>query len=688
MSNPYILVEDFRAGLDTRRMRTTSPSGTLRELNNGQITRGGEVEKAQAFRKVLDAEAGKTFGLLETPDGFFVFGSADLTGTYTNNVLSSNPPIRYQRLTVSSGAAMEEVVDAKLFDGKPYVIAKYDSGSIHHFFDGTEVTDWFSGKARAKFAITGGEANAATAATGSLDISDGFIGDEVTQITVNSTNLMSSAVTFTSGDTAQTVISNVVDNINAYSLTSGYSASWSGETITITALIEGSSENGNAIAATVTGDFTVSNINNMSGGSDASEISDITVAGSSIIDTSIVWAGSISQTARATASAIRNYSSTSGYTAEAFGREVFIASTTDGTGPNGDAVVITKTGSITISPSSGITMKNGSTTSTSLKPGRFAKTINSKMYVLSGSVMYYSAIDDPSDFTTGTGHGFDNLSASENLVGIANYFENIGIFSRSSVHIFFVDPDPAKNVQLQILNNTGSIAPHSIIEFGDNDVFYLSESGVRSLRARDSSNAAFVNDVGVSVDSLVQTAIRKDEPAARKAAGILEPRDSRYMLSIGETIYVFSFFPTSKVSAWSTLSPGFQVDHWAYSGQIVLCRSGDSIYRFGGQVDNIYDSSEMTMTLPFLSAGDPAADKTWTSIDVACEGTFEISIALDPLNPDEYETMAIIKNTTYKNSRVPIRGVSSHISVKMVSKNDGYARIGNISLHHRKGHSQ
>ena len=46
---PYILVEDFRNGLDARRMNVTSTPGSLVTLTNAHITRGGEIEKRNAF---------------------------------------------------------------------------------------------------------------------------------------------------------------------------------------------------------------------------------------------------------------------------------------------------------------------------------------------------------------------------------------------------------------------------------------------------------------------------------------------------------------------------------------------------------------------------------------------------------------------------------------------------------------
>ena len=46
---PYILVEDFRGGLDARRTNVTAPPGSLVTLTNAHITRGCELEKRPAF---------------------------------------------------------------------------------------------------------------------------------------------------------------------------------------------------------------------------------------------------------------------------------------------------------------------------------------------------------------------------------------------------------------------------------------------------------------------------------------------------------------------------------------------------------------------------------------------------------------------------------------------------------------
>src|SRR3546814_6273908 len=109
------------------------------------------------------------------------------------------------------------------------------------------------------------------------------------------------------------------------------------------------------------------------------------------------------------------------------------------------------------------------------------------------SLAYFCAVDNPTQWGSGVGSGLLNVSTqsggSDQLTALGIYQNNLAIFARRAIQIEYVDPDPALNQQLQVLNNIGTVAPHSVVSFGDSDVFFLSESGIRSLRARDSSRS-------------------------------------------------------------------------------------------------------------------------------------------------------------------------------------------------------
>tara|TARA_Y100000310_G_scaffold329992_1_gene400851 strand:+ start:64 stop:987 length:924 start_codon:yes stop_codon:yes gene_type:complete len=300
-----------------------------------------------------------------------------------------------------------------------------------------------------------------------------------------------------------------------------------------------------------------------------------------------------------------------------------------------------------------------------------------------------SDTDDPTEWNaTGNGSAMFDLSnqttGAEELMALSPYMGNLAIFAKQTIQIWFVDPEPDETSLIQVLNNTGTIARESVVGFGDSDVFYLGESGIRSLKARDSSNSAYVGDIGNPIDDLIISEIQSNRSDAEKAVAILDPRDGRYMIAIGSKVYVFSFFPASKVSAWSVYEPGFSdnISAWAYDGKQVLCRAGDELYSLGGENNNTYDSTTVTIQMPFLDGKTPATEKDWVGLDSVCENDWDIYMSTDPTDISTNEQIGTINRTTYGLGRIPLTGYSSHVAMKLTCAKAGSAKIGNLAIHY------
>lgn len=579
---PYIIVEDFSGGQDHRRMDITSIPGTLRELTNAHITRGGEIEKSLALVEAQTLPAGQTFGCHASDGKTYVFGSVS-SPTIPAAAISVN--LTYQQLAHPGGQNMSKVLSVDFFDGLPYVAAEYADGSIHHFYDGTRVTDWFDGRARASITVTGGTVSAGV--------------NKITSIKVGGVEVLGGSVDVAA--TTSLTATALETSINGHTSTPNYTATTDGAALNIIAAAATAADNGLSVTVTVEGDATVTPATtSLDGGADAATFGNV--------------------------------------------------------------------------------------------PGGFVKTIKAKMYATSGSLLHYAQVDNPIEWNnTDLGAGFDNLSnnasGSENLTALATYFSNLAIFAEESIQIWFVDVDPAANQQLQVLNNTGTFAPRSVQEFGDNDVFYLSKSGIRSLRARDSSNAAFVNDVGTAIDDTIASVVRDNYAAAMNAVSVVEPRAGRYMVAIDDCVYVFSFFPTSKISAWSCYGINDVTDMTVYDGR-VLMRVGDTISMLGGSDQKTYDNSVVTAELPYLDGGQPGHQKNWTGIDVACEGNWTIFANFDPNTPAAFEEVGSITQSTYGYGRLDFAGSGTHCKIKLVSSGSTSAKVGNLALHFDLGEEE
>ena len=464
----YVVIEDFRAGLDTRKMPEASPPGSLQVLSNAHISRGGEIEKRKAWVRKLTLPAGKTFGLAGANGTLYTFGSL--------GSVSVPSGITYQRLQHPSGYSMSKIIDAEFYDGKLFVGAQFSDGSTRCFYDGARVTDW--------------------------------------------------------------------------------------------------------------------------------------------------------------------------------------------------------------DPTSGVVAIAG-------QPVTSILTAKSKVYATSSSLLNFSAVDAPKDWGggSGSGDGFINMSnqaaGSEKLTGLGRYMGYLAVFARRSTQIWFVDPDPAQNAQKQVLYNIGTFARKSIVSFGDIDVFFLSDTGIRSLRSRDSQANAGVSDVGTPIDDQVKATIKTlAEDAKADVAAILEPQDGRYIISIGTTAYVFSYFSSARISAWSSYDLGMTFSDFVAMDDKLWARSGDKVYLYGGDDGETYDDCEVAVELPYIDASTIATWKQWNGLDIVCEGEWKVYANTNPLQPDAWSELGIITNTTLGIPDIGMVGHATMVKLKLVNQRAGAARLSKIVMHY------
>jgi hypothetical protein len=434
-----------------------------------------------------------------------------------------------------------------------------------------------------------------------------------------------------------------------------------------------------------------------------SALSNLTVAGVAVISSPVSWQGSAAQTASAIASAINGYTSSPDYQAAASGDTVSIPAATAGAAANDSSVAFTVAGGLVVTPTDGLVLANGAADTTGgYLPGTFVKTIGSKVYSVSGPNLHFSGIQQPTQWKTdAVGAGFIDMSSqssgAEELKAIARYQTFIALFSERVIQIEYVDSDPENNKFSQSLENTGTASPRSVTPFGDADLFYCDESGVRSVRARDASNSAATADIGVPVDTLITAKLATFDTLEREdIIGLIEPRDGRFWLSMKDEIFAFSYFAGSKVSAWSTYTPSyidadgetvtFEVQAMVSFKRRVYVRSGDTVFVYGGMgADVQYDATVAEAWLPYLDAGTPAKTKELEGVDAAVEGVWEVRMAMDPVDLTASDKLATITESTFREGRIAASGQSTHFGLRFRSRSDGPAKLGSAVIHFAGG---
>lgn len=685
-----IWLKDFKGGLDTRRMPVTLQGGAAIRAKDGHVTRGGEFEQRAAFVKEYDLPEGLTVGLGYGQNGLYVFGH-------------SAPPampkgVTYQRLQHPDGTTpIFRLLSFDLFAAKIYAVAEFTDGTIYHYYDGVRVTDWQDGRARVSFRVTGGGLQAAVHASGGFTVSGGSasIVNTFGDIKIGGVSVIGAPVQHT-GNNATTATA-IAAAINSFVSDPDYTAAAVGAVVTITAADTGTAANGLTPVLTLTGDVAAASITALTGGTVAaySQLADLTVNGVSILGAAVDWVGSNAQTAAAIAAAINAYASTPDYSATVIGDKINLLAADPGTAANGYAVAFTLLRNMAITPNAGVVLANGLAPGVVFQAGTFAKTVGSKMYVASGPNLNFSGIKIPTGFQSlNTGAGFIDMSTeaagSEALQAIAKYLQYIAVFAGRVTQIWYVDPDPLLNKQTQVLNNMGTLSPRSVTQFGDNDLFFLDESGIRSLRARDSSNAASTTDIGIPIDTLVVEKLRSLTTLQRsQLIGLIEPSDGRFWMLFPDEIFILSFFEGSKISAWSTYTPAvnnvpFNIDDAVVFKKKVMIRSGDKIYSYGGLGTTlVYDSTSPELWTPYLDANAPARAKDFKGIDVACEGEWLVEAALDPSNLAATDKVATVNKTTYNEDTISFEHEARHVSLRFKGQGAGAKKIAAAAIHYK-----
>jgi len=463
----------------------------------------------------------------------------------------------------------------------------------------------------------------------------GGVTNAVSQVLVDGVDVLGSPMKWTGSHSI--TMTNIVNQINTFNSSPEYTASYANDKVTLTSVNTGADQNGRVIELKVIGNIASANYSSFTGGADA---------------------------VPAVRKRVR-YSI-------------------------GGGATFYPDKSVTLIATKALDSSNpvyfGATRVTDTVPTS-ALTYKTKAHVGSGSSLFFSGVNNPKKWgQDGVGAGFINMSNSsggnEVITAISLYQGNLAAFSRRTVQIWSIDTDPANNRQGQVLSNTGAFGPRSVVSVGDLDVFYLSDSGVRSLRARDSSNAAVVNDVGTPIDNLILAEISGmtfDQKASCPA--VIEPIDGRYWVAIGNKIYVYSYFPSSQVAAWSTYEPGRTFTEFTTKDGKVYAKEGQYVYVYGGMDGNSYDSDEVEVILPYLDGGKPAHMKTLMGMDMTCEGEWSVEIGMDPISPEARDLVATVSQPTFTLGRIQASGMGTHVGVRMVNQSSGYARIANLITH-------
>lgn len=680
----YLNVKDFKQGMDRRRPKSAGIPGALWDAKNVHITRGGDVENAKKWVSLYSVA--NTFGMAVAAGQLYVFGSG-AAPALTAEVL-------YQRLQFGS-ANLVSMLDSKPFNGKLYNIAKFDDGNICHFYDGSRVTAWDG--------LADGAASFSTLADYLADLINNEAAVEASAAA--STVIIKSRTPGTAFTISQSTLDGGGNNDQTITLTQTQANVAAQSEIRATATI------------TVTGGTASPGVN---------RIVSVTINAVEIMTNDVDWITSNSQTANNLAGDINLNTQTHGYSAAAVGAVVTVtAAAGTGATPNGYDVAINNQGDVTTTNS--FEMAGGQTaiaavaqvytavfggtfqaldkftltingtayyaTGRASATGTFAYPRDKRIFCPAGPIVRYCKLNDPTNWTDASpssGAGFIAVSNDsegyERVVGMAPYDTQTAILGRQMINLYQLGTDASLFGFVRSLDNTGCRSARATKAYGNLEVLYLDDSGIRSLRARQGTDTPYAADIGSAVDDFIQEQMRGialDKIA--RAVSVVEPVDGRYFMAMGTRVYVLSLYPSNKITAWTYYEPGFEVTDFARTKNRLYARAGNTIYLYGGLDGQTWPSdNEITCVVetPFVSGDTPATKKERNGMDFDVTNEWVVTVATDPNRPNNFDTYGTVSKVTGGMPHINAPGDQASWSTKFVCTKGGRATISSYQSHY------
>jgi hypothetical protein len=642
----YEVVDNFAAGLDTRKSAITAPGGTLTVLRNAMITPGGEIAKRRAFVKMADVPS--SFGLAATGGDIYIFGRNITppapTLTPDGDALAAEGIVIVRHLIPNAAAALKQT-DFDIFDGKVYLACTTDAtgtaantpANNPHYFDRTETEG--SGKGR----------YVRTVRTKVYSVSGRYLyfsavdnpmvwDEEVLLNTVTVTNLSDATVAVCTVASAD--INQFANGMKVY--------------------ISGASGTGMTNA---NGIHTVSSWN--------SPVNTFKIDANTSSATAAQTDGKVKATPCVNVTNVSNTNPTR-LTVAVADINKFI-----------DGQYVTVAGCAGL-----LAVANGK-----------HKIYDVDNPVNTMSLSGVSTASAPAPQTTGVtvrlssdvsrdGIGFINLGTqdadSESMTSLEVYYDRLALFSTESTQLWTINADPKLNQYEQLVRGAGTTAPRSALQYGSGDVLFLDASGVRSLKAKDSSNSASVSDIGSPVDPTIrQMRLNETKAFMKSAIAILEPQIGRFWMCFPDTILCLSYFPGPQITAWSVLDVPFTIEHVVTAGGYIFFRTtAFEIYVYGGANANTYDNCGVEVRLPYMNGKKPGHNKTYEALDFTIKGSWSVKVSYDFNTPDAEEDIGTFSESTWNNFRSELTGYASHISIRLYNNDAANAEISNLAVHY------
>lgn len=177
--------------------------------------------------------------------------------------------------------------------------------------------------------------------------------------------------------------------------------------------------------------------------------------------------------------------------------------------------------------------------------------------------IYFSDLQDPKNFTTGTA-GYLDISqvipTGDGIVSVASHNGFLVIFCRRHIVLYANPTDPTAITVQDVIKGVGCIARDSVASVAGTDNLFLSETGVQSLQRLISEKSMPFRDISKNVrDDLISNV---NTESADNIKAVYYAPDAFYLLTLPTTGFTYCFDTrgqlengAARATVWRNINP-------------------------------------------------------------------------------------------------------------------------------------
>lgn len=298
----------------------------------------------------------------------------------------------------------------------------------------------------------------------------------------------------------------------------------------------------------------------------------------------------------------------------------------------------------------------------------------SKVFKADGDIVRFSATANPLDWTSTQDAGYlptglQQANANDMAV-LGMYRGNLVAFNASSFQMWQIDPDPEAMAILDQMDGIGS-SWQQAAQAVSNDLFYLSQLGVRTVGIANAAENLAAGDVGMPIDELVRAEIA----AGGRVLSTYYPGAGQFWLAFARdgrtSVHVYSMARAGQMGAWSRYEFPFAVEAFAQLGDDLYIRHGDQISVVSeaathDEVAGVALRFPGVVWWPWLDFGTPGVTKMLQGVDYVGTGQApSIAIGYDQRSDQAFTPPYDLPNDTLPGGLIPIPVSAPTLSVRL-----------------------